>query len=279
MKIAILGSKGRLGQVLTNCLSEQGYEVVAFSRENFDVDKFLSDNQLIEAHLDVIINTIAVTDVDQCEESPLIAYKINARFPLLLARYCESKNIKLIHISTDYVFSGKNSGHYSEYSLPEPVCTYGASKLQGEIGVLSTGNNRNLVIRTAWLFDLHKGNFLTWILGELNSHKKLIKVVADQYGSPTSTIFLANKITELIESDANNILHITNLGQASWYQMSQEIAVIKGFEVERLVPVSAKSLKRKAPRPFNTSLVSERNLELTVDLSTTWTDSLRRILL
>lgn len=279
MKIAILGSKGRLGQVLTNCLSEQGYEVVAFSRENFDVDKFLSDNQLIEAHLDVIINTIAVTDVDQCEESPLIAYKINARFPLLLARYCESKNIKLIHISTDYVFSGKNSGHYSEYSLPEPVCTYGASKLQGEIGVLSTGNNRNLVIRTAWLFDLHKGNFLTWILGELNSHKKLIKVVADQYGSPTSTIFLANKITELIESDANNILHITNLGQASWYQMSQEIAVIKGFEVERLVPVSAKSLKRKAPRPFNTSLVSERKLELTVDLSTTWTDSLRRILL
>jgi dTDP-4-dehydrorhamnose reductase len=279
MKIAILGSKGRLGQVLTNCLSEKGYEVVAFSRENFDVDKFLSDNQIIKTHLDVIINTIAVTDVDQCEESPVIAYKINARFPLLLARYCESKNIKLIHISTDYVFSGKNSGHYSEYSLPEPICTYGASKLQGEIGVLSTGNNRNLVIRTAWLFDLHKGNFLTWILGELNSHKELIKVVSDQYGSPTSTIFLANKITELVESDANNILHITNLGQASWYQMSQEIAVIKGFEVERLVPVSAKSLKRKAPRPFNTSLVSERKLELTVDLSTTWTDSLRRILL
>ncbi len=279
MKIAILGSKGRLGQVLTNCLSEQGHEVFAFSRHNFDVDKFLSNNQNIEAHLDVIINTIAVTDVDQCEESPVIAYKINARFPLLLARFCESKNIKLIHISTDYVFSGKNSGHYSEHSLPGPICIYGASKLQGEIGVLSTGNYRNLVIRSAWLFDLHKSNFLTWILGEMNSNKELIKVVANQFGSPTSTIFLANKITELIESDVNNILHITNLGQASWYQMAQEIAVIKGFEVERLVPVSAKSLNRKAPRPFNTSLVSERNLELTVDLSITWADSLRKILI
>jgi len=279
MKVAIFGAKGRLGQVLINCITEQGHEVSAYSKENFNVDIFLNKEQSITEHLDVIINTIAITDVDRCEENPAIAQKINAQFPIALARYCDFKNIKLIHVSTDYVFSGKNSGHYSEYSSPEPICTYGVSKLQGEIGVLSLGNNRNLVIRTAWLFDLHKSNFLTWILGEMNSNKELIKVVADQYGSPTSTLFLANKITELIGSDTNNILHLTNLGEASWYQMAQEIAVIKGFGVERLVPINAKSLNRTAPRPMNTSLVSTRSAELAIDLSLTWAESLRQVLL
>jgi dTDP-4-dehydrorhamnose reductase len=279
MKVAIFGAKGRLGQVLINCITERGHEVFAYSKENFDVDEFLNKDHTIKAHLDVIINTIAMTDVDRCEENPALAQKINAQFPLELARYCDLKNIKLIHISTDYVFSGNNSGHYSEYSVPEPICAYGESKLQGEIGVLSLENNRNLVIRTAWLFDLHKSNFLTWILGEMNSNKELIKVVADQYGSPTSTIFLANKITELIGSDVSNILHITNLGEASWYQMAQGIAVIKGFALERLVPIDAKSLERKAPRPINTSLVCTRTGELTIDLSMTWAESLRQVLL
>ena len=279
MKVAIFGAKGRLGQALTNCISERGHEVFAYSRENFNVDDFLNKDQKIEAHLDVVINTIAITDVDRCEENPAFAQKINAQFPLALARYCDLKNTKLIHISTDYVFSGDNTGHYSEYSAPEPICAYGASKLQGEIGVLSSENNHNLVIRTAWLFDLYKSNFLTWILGEMNSNKKVIKVVADQYGSPTSTIFLANKITELIGSNANNILHVTNLGETSWYQMAQDIAVIKGFALERLVPIDAKSLGRKAPRPTNTSLVCARTEELAIDLSTTWAESLRQVLL
>lgn len=279
MKVAIFGAKGRLGQVLINCITEQGHEVSAYSKENFDVDRFLNKEQSITEHLDVIINTIAITDVDRCEENPAFAQKINAQFPLELARYCDLKNIKLIHISTDYVFSGDNTGHYSEHSAPEPICAYGASKLQGEIGVLSIENNRNLVIRTAWLFDLHKSNFLTWILDEMNSNKELIKVVADQYGSPTSTIFLANKITELIGSNANNILHLTNLGETSWYQMAQDIAVIKGFALERLVPIDAKSLERKAPRPTNTSLVCTRTEELAIDLSMTWAESLRQVLL
>ena len=279
MKVAIFGAKGRLGQALITCITEQGHEVFAYSRENFNVDEFLNKDQKIKAHMDVVINAIAITDVDRCEENPAFAQKINAQFPLELARYCDLKNIKLIHISTDYVFSGDNTGHYSEYSTPEPICAYGASKLQGEIGVLSIENNRNLVIRTAWLFDLHKSNFLTWILGEMNSNKELIKVVADQYGSPTSTLFLAKKISELIGSDANNILHLTNLGEASWYQMAQEGAIIKGFAVERLVPINARSLNRKAPRPTNTSLISTRDEELTLDLSTTWADSLRQVLL
>jgi dTDP-4-dehydrorhamnose reductase/4-ketoreductase len=255
--------------------SHPGRVIVAISY----ADEFLNKDQKIKAHMDVVINAIAITDVDRCEENPAFAQKINAQFPLVLARYCDLKNIKLIHISTDYVFSGDNTGHYSEYSAPEPICVYGASKLQGEIGVLSLENSHNLVIRTAWLFDLHKSNFLTWILGEMNSNKELIKVVADQFGSPTSTLFLANKITELIGSDVSNILHITNLGEASWYQMAQGIAVIKGFALERLVPIDAKSLERKAPRPINTSLVCTRTGELTIDLSMTWAESLRQVLL
>ena len=92
-------------------------------------------------------------------------------------------------------------------------------------------------------------------------------------------MFLAKKITELIGSDTNNILHLTNLGEVSWYQMAQEIATIKGFAVERLVPINVKSLNRKAPRPLNTSLVCTRTDELAIDLSTTWTESLRQVLL
>ena len=210
MKIAVFGSQGRLGSILVKYLLEKGHHVVEVSRANFNIDKFLIEKQITDTNFDLIINTIALTNVDKCESSPEIAMKVNADFPLALARFCHLHRIKLIHISTDYVFSGNSSGKYSEISTPDPICNYGKSKLQGELNVLSLGENRNLIIRTAWLFDLYKRNFLTWIIKEFESDKKEIYVISDQYGSPTSTLFLALKIMELVNSEANQILHITN---------------------------------------------------------------------
>jgi dTDP-4-dehydrorhamnose reductase len=278
MKIAVFGSKGRLGNILAKNLSEQGHQIVQISRDNFDIDKFLIEMQIFETNFDLIINTIALTDVNECEINPEMAMKINANFPLAIARFCDLYKIKLIHISTDYVFSGNGSGKYSELSAPEPICQYGKSKLQGELNVLSVGENRNLVIRTAWLLDFYKRNFLTWILNEFESNEKEINVISDQYGSPTSTIFLAQKIIEIINSEANQILHITNFGQASWFEMAHEVAKIKGFSANRLVPISINSLKQIAPRPKNTSMISVKNEIYNLNLSLKWEDSLKQIL-
>ena len=278
MKIAVLGSKGRLGNILAKNLSEKGHQIVQISRDNFDIDKSLSEMQIFETNFDLIINTIALTDVNECEINPEMAMKINANFPLAIARFCDLHRIKLIHISTDYVFSGNGSGKYSELSTPEPICQYGKSKLQGELNVLSVGENRNLIIRTAWLLDFYKRNFLTWILNEFESNNKEINVISDQYGSPTSTIFLAQKIIEIINSSANQVLHITNFGQTSWFEMAREVARIKGFSANRLVPISIDSLKQIAPRPKNTSMVSVRNELYNLNLSLKWEDSLGQIL-
>jgi dTDP-4-dehydrorhamnose reductase len=278
MKIALFGSKGRLGSVLAKCLSGKGYQVVEISRANFSIDKFLIEKQIIETNFDLVINTIALTNVNECETYPEIAMKVNADFPLALARFCNLHRIKLIQISTDYVFSGNSSGKYSEESIPEPICHYGKSKLQGELNVLSVGDNSNLIIRTAWLFDLFKRNFLTWIVKEFESDKKEIYVVSDQYGSPTSTIFLAQKIMEVINSEANGILHITNFGQVSWFEMAHKVASIKGLSKDRLIPISIDSFKQQAPRPMNTSLISVKNQMYNLDLSLTWEDSLKQIL-
>ena len=278
MKIALFGSKGRLGSVLAKCLSGKGHQVVEISRANFSIDKFLIEKQIIETDFDLVINTIALTNVNECETYPEIAMKVNADFPLALARFCNLNRIKLIQISTDYVFSGNSSGKYSELSIPEPICHYGKSKLQGELNVLSVGDTSNLIIRTAWLFELFKRNFLTWIVKEFESDKKEIYVVSDQYGSPTSTVFLAQKIMEVINSEANGILHITNFGEVSWFEMAHKVASIKGLSKSRLIPISINSLKQQAPRPMNTSLISIKNLMYNLDLSLTWEDSLKQIL-
>ena len=278
MKIALFGSKGRLGNILVEKLSEQGHQIVQISRDNFDIDKSLIEMKIFETNFDLIINTIALTDVNECEINPKMAMKINANFPLTIAQFCDLYRIKLIHISTDYVFSGNGYGKYSELSIPEPICQYGKSKLQGELNVLSIGENRNLIIRTAWLLDFYKRNFLTWILNEFESSKREINVISDQYGSPTSTIFLAQKITEIINSEANQILHITNFGQASWFEIACEVARIKGFSANRLIPTSIESLKQIAPRPKNTSMISVKNRIYNLDLSLKWEDALKQIL-
>ena len=278
MKIAVFGSKGRLGNILSKILLENGHQIVQLSRENFDMDKFLIGIQLFETNFDLMINTIALTNVDSCEINPEIAMKVNADFPLALARFCDVHGIKLIHISTDYVFSGNSSGKYSELSFPDPISQYGKSKLQGELNVLSIGESRGLIIRTAWLLDFYKRNFLTWIVNEYTSHNKEICVISDQYGSPTSTLYLAKKIAELINTEANQILHITNFGQASWFELAHQVATIRGFSVHRLIPISGNSIKQLAPRPKNSSMISVKDKIYNLDLSLTWENSLEQIL-
>jgi len=259
LKVAILGASGRLGRILISLLRKENFEVYGLSRVNLDIDRFILDGKFDLPDVDIIVNTIAFTNVDLCEKYLDTAFKINSDFPRELAAFCHRNNIKLIQISTDYVFSGMSEGNYIESSTPNPICIYGKSKLLGEQYVLKDENNKNLVIRTAWLFDLHSVNFLTWLISELEKSEGEINVVSDQFGSPTSTTYLALQIIKLLDFNLSRIIHVTNIGNLSWYDFALQVAKIKNFPTNRINPVSSKELHRIASRPKNSSLISEVN--------------------
>jgi len=278
MRIVVFGSNGRLGSKLVEILKMSGNEVFGFNRMNFDLNNFMENQTLGKLECDLAINTIALTNVDSCELNPNLAKQLNSDFPLVLAKYCENNQIKLIHISTDYVFSGNGQNFYNEYSTPEPICYYGISKLQGEINVLKHGNENNLVVRTAWLFDTHSKNFLTWFLNEIKISDKIIRVIKDQFGSPTSTHYVAQRISEIIDFDLSNIIHITNNGKTSWYNFALEVATIMNLDKAFIKPITSKELNRIAPRPINTSMNSSILPNLAIARSTAWELELNSVL-
>lgn len=279
LRVAVLGANGRLGKILISFLKKENFEVFGFSRENFDLDRFLSDRKFQVPKVEIIINTIAFTNVDLCEQNLDTAFKINTDFPRELAKFCFHNNIRLIHISTDYVFSGMSEGNYIESSTPNPICIYGLSKFLGEQCVLKEDYNKNLVIRTAWLFDLSSNNFLTWLISELEKKEEKINVIFDQIGSPTSTTFLASQIITLLDFSFSRIIHVTNTGNLSWYDFAMEVAKLKNFPPNRINPVSSRELKRIAPRPKNTSLTSEVNSKYAAFVPLSWSDALNHFLI
>ena len=278
MKVALLGSTGRLGQVLTRILLEQGYEVIEFNRNNFDLDEFFKLRALPDLKYDLVINTIALTDVDRCESSSRMAFRINSDLPKILAQFCFKRSVPLIHLSTDYVFSGLDGGFYSESSQTKPLSIYGLSKEAGEREVQILHPNQHLIIRTSWLLDMNTRNFLTWFLENLENQDGPIRVVGDQFGSPTSTEYLALKITECILLEVRGLVHVTNLGRASWVDVANFIIELKGFNSKKIEEISGTSLNRVAPRPLDSSLVSIRNKALGLDLNLGWQSALEKIL-
>jgi dTDP-4-dehydrorhamnose reductase len=202
----------------------------------------------------VIVHTAAFTDVEACEEKREEAFRINATGTGNVAKASGRAGSLLIYISTDYVFNGSKRSPYKEVDEPDPINYYGLTKLQGENRVRGLAA-RHLIVRTSWLFGPNGKNFVDTILGKASGVESL-KVVDDQRGSPTYTGDLARGIKSLIEGELEGVVHLTNSGDATWFELARCATGLAGLDVE-IEPVQSAAYPTKARRPSYSVLASD----------------------
>ena len=276
--LLITGSQGQLGSELARL--EKIFPNLTFfftdrrslDITNFeDVEKFVSENNIT-----VIINCAAYTNVDEAENEPISANKINHLSVKNLAEIAKKYAIKLIHISTDYVFDGTSKTPYLENSETNPQNEYGNSKLKGELAIKEVNPVNSIIIRTSWLYSNYGINFVKKIL-KLSKEKESISVVSDQIGSPTNARDLAKTILQivpLIDCGDVQLYHYSNKGNSSWFEFAQEIVLISKMKCS-VKPILSKDFKTKAYRPTFSKLNTVKIQEEFNVLIPTWQDSLK----
>lgn len=250
MRVLVFGAGGQLGQALVRALASC-HEVTPLTRQQTDVgDRFQVHTAVSGVHPDVVINAAAMTDVDGCERDPDQAYRVNALAVRWMAEAADRVAATLVHVSTDFVFSGEKGIPYAEWDQPGPIQAYGASKLAGEDE--AEGARRHLVIRTSWLYGGPERGFVQAILRRASAGQDL-DVVTDQMGSPSYAGDVAGMVRTLLEDGVTGIVHVANTGSVSRYDFAREIVRIAGCHAH-VRPLDAPPASALAPRPRDTSL-------------------------
>ena len=262
LSILLLGRTGQLGFELEPILHSFG-KVIAYGRKEADLEKPTQIQRILnENNPDIIVNAAAYTAVEKAETEEEKAYIVNAETPTLLADWAAHNDSWLIHYSTDYVFNGSD-GPYRETDLTSPLNAYGRTKLAGEEGI-SACNGKFLILRTSWLFSLRRQNFLNTILN-LVSKQDHLKIVDDQFGTPTWSRTLAHATTKMISQIIKSknpdslagIYHVANQGKASWYGFAKWILKQTISHSPRKIliePISTANYSSHIVRPRDTRL-------------------------
>ncbi|MDO5848659.1 MAG: dTDP-4-dehydrorhamnose reductase [Methanobrevibacter sp.] len=258
MKILITGSNGMLGHDLIEVFHEDNVLINTTSKTLDITNRDDVINFIGKEKPDVVINSAAYTNVDDCETNQEMAYAVNGDGVKNLALACKETDSVLVHISTDYVFKGDKDTPRLENDELGPMSIYGKSKLKGEEAILSI-LDKYFIIRTAWLYGCNGGNFPKTML-ELAKEHDTLTVVYDEVGSPTYTLDLAKAISELIKTDNYGIYHVTNSDSCSWFEFAKLIFELADVDVE-VTPVTAKEFARPAPRPSYSVLDNRKWVE------------------
>jgi dTDP-4-dehydrorhamnose reductase len=266
MKVLIAGAGGQLGRALQTVLT--GREVIALAHSRLDIIRFEDTREAVRAHRpDVVINAAAYTNVDGAESDHGGAYKLNSVAPRNLSIASYELGIPLVHVSTDYVFDGLADRPYHEFDRTNPLSIYGKSKLAGELAV-AAHNPRHYIVRTSWLYHTEGENFPKAMLAQ--SKRAEVRVVCDQYGSPTYAPHLAVAISRLMETGAYGTYHLAGNGAASRFEMTRRLYQLFGIGTVAL-PAATVEFPRPAPRPRYSALTTVQEPEI---LLPHWEDGL-----
>ena len=251
MSWLITGCLGQLGIAVSQELGERGILFHAWNSQDLDITQGpIVRDVIAKLSPKVIINCAAWTDVDGSEENELQASRVNSDGAENIALAGKVCGAKLIHISTDYVFSGQSKTPWHVDDEINPQSAYGRTKAQGESRVLAEYSQNSSIVRTAWLYSPWGKNFAKTMTKLAVMGDGEVRVVNDQVGQPTSAIDLAHQLVELgLSTSPAGIYHGTNSGQATWFEFAQEIFVSAGADVERVIPVSSSEYPRPAKRP------------------------------
>lgn len=249
--ILVTGGDGQLGSALRLASAKSCHRYIFTDIEELDITSTEAVEEFFSREkIDIVVNCVAYTAVDLAEEQEDTSDKINHKAVALLAKACAQHNATLIHISTDYIFSGESRRAYTEDDTPAPLNAYGRTKLAGERAVTKSGC-KSIILRTSWLYSEFGKNFVKTMRNLTATHKE-IKVVADQFGTPTYAGDLAEAIVQIIEGekyDKYGVYNYSNLGECSWYDFAMEIARQSGNDNCKITPCTTADYPTKAMRP------------------------------
>jgi len=275
MRILITGHKGQLGHDCVDVLGKS-HDVLGIDLEDLDIADPLATETMIHGFSPtVIVNCAAYTNVDGCEKETDLACSVNVNGPENLATSAQKIGAWLIHVSTDYVFDGRKKlpEPYVEDDLPHPLSYYGETKLEGEKAVIRM-TGQYTIIRTAWLYGARGNNFLKTMLKlAMGNPEKEVKVVNDQFGSPTWSYSLALQISKVIEASYTGICHATSEGYCSWYELACCFLEKMGVP-HRIVPCAGKEYPTPAVRPKNSILENKSLKKADIHIMPDWRQAL-----
>lgn len=278
--ILVTGSHGQLGSELRDISSLYTFNFFFTCKEELDISDQLAVESFVENNnISIIINCAAYTAVDKAENDAEMVDTINHKSIKYLAKIAKEKNIKLIHISTDYVFDGTNHKPYVETDRANPISVYGKSKLDGENTLLESNPQNSIIIRTSWLYSSYGANFLKTML-QLGSERESLGVVYDQIGTPTYASDLAKAILEIVPKLINEnveIFHYANEGVLSWFDFAKEIMKMAKLTC-KINPIETSQYPMSAKRPYF-SLLNNSKIKKYYDIEIPyWKDSLKECL-
>jgi dTDP-4-dehydrorhamnose reductase len=280
MKILITGTNGQVGHALMRELTE--HELIGLTRQDCDLTNLDQIRQVIDQYQpDLIINPAAYTKVDQAEDEPELAFKINRDAPRVMAEKAREYHIPIIHFSTDYVFDGEKKEGYLESDPTQPLGVYGQSKCAGEEAVQDLGG-LIYIFRTSWVYSSIGHNFYL-TMKRLSQEIEEFKVVADQIGAPTSNRFIAEQIKFIIpQLNQNNtgIYHLVPDGSCSWHELAKEIIgqTNSQFNLENLHAITTDEFPTKTKRPKN-SILNNAKIKQTFNLECNhWQTELEKVI-
>ncbi len=270
MRLMLTGANGQVGWELTRSLKPLG-EVIAFDRKGCDLSRPVDLPHIIrELKPDIIVNAAAYTAVDKAEEEEQLATVVNGVAVGVLADEAQKSGALLVHYSTDYVFDGKKGSPYTEDDLPNPINSYGRSKLAGERAIGESGGD-HLILRTCWVYAARGHNFLRTVL-RLAQERDELRIVADQVGAPTWAREIADATAHIVQRACgeremgefiSGVLNLTAAGATSWYGFAEAIldqAMSRGLQRNKpkIHPILSLEYPRPAVRPKNSCLAGER---------------------
>jgi len=276
MRLLVTGVKGQLGHDLENELEKRGHECIGVDIEEMDITDAEACRKVIsESKAEGVIHCAAYTAVDAAEDNVELCMKINRGGTENIARVCAELDIKMMYISTDYVFDGTGTRPWEPDDERDPLNVYGDSKYQGELAV--TDNlKKYFIVRISWVFGINGKNFVRTML-KLGRERGAVSVVNDQVGSVTYTYDLARLLVDMMETEKYGFYHATNEGIITWYDFAVEIFRQAGMDV-RVTPCSSDEFPSRAKRPSNSRMDKSKLEKNGFKLLPDWKDALSRYL-
>ena len=282
MRVLVTGVKGQLGHDVVNEMEKRGITPIGVDLAEMDItDKEACNRVITEANVDAVIHCAAYTAVDAAEDNVDVCMKVNAGGTRNIAEVCKKLGIKMMYISTDYVFDGQGTRPWEPDDERHPLNVYGQSKYEGELAVEELVE-KFFTVRIAWVFGVNGKNFIKTML-RIGKERGAASVVDDQIGSPTYTYDLARLLVDMIQTDKYGRYHATNEGLCSWYEFACEIfkqasEIDPAYGKVSVSPVSSDQYPAKAKRPSNSRMSKEKLTENGFEKLPTWQDALHRYL-
>lgn len=273
-RVIVLGAEGQLGrQVVTTLNKRAVWDVIACDLAQIDITDEPRVQDFVKRHQPRwLVNCAAMTNVDACESRTEEAEAVNAEAVAHLAKASNAVGAKLLQVSTDYVFDGRATRPYRENDPTDPINAYARSKWRGEQNACSC--DRHLIVRTAWLYGLQSQNFVAKILSRAQSGLPL-RVVNDQFGSPTYANDLADAVERLMRIDAEGVFHVVNSGRASWHELATAALAFAGLQHVTVEPVPTTAYPTPAQRPCFSVLDCSKYAAATSHEIRPWNEALR----